>query len=577
MTEDQKKKLEKATVDMGINIGIAMGYLGAKQDKSDDDTGLLREMDKIAIQMGLLKDPEDYLIENEAPEGVLTAYLEAFYSRIIKETAKVTGASEEQIANKESRTPEQESVLLEISGRATITRIQKYLDSDFILANTNLRRAAKQQGQLEAENTQNAEDIGQGINFITRYYFATHPAIDPRESGNIGDAELADLYAILDRALAIKRKEPHKSFYNAALDSIGVKFNKSKKATAREIGADMEIYKRALSITDKEYQYALTSRPNETAFISPVDKDFMDKLVFEKETGKISFLDSQASEADIKKAASGRKMELVKDLDIQLLRNIYTAIYNNQQSMNGGNVAVYLPSFCKAMGIDMATGKPNDIFGKIRQFSQCIGYTKNGSFYTLLNFSKYDKETNIITFDSPYMNMIIQQIAERNIRTSKKGITYFDPSHSFLIHSNIANERNKAAIEIVHRIIALLHQRGDGQRTRRGGKAAETFTNKTIKAHKKFIAIIKDIPTFYEKLTITDTKGNFLSYKKEQPCNTQLQRAFKKAYELLRTKTDAYNYFKNLNIPEIIPTITTLEKTLVITHNGIEENYKPIK
>ena len=59
----------------------------------------------------------------------------------------------------------------------------------------------------------------------------------------------------------------------------------------------------------------------------------------------------------------------------------------------------------------MATSNPNDLFGKINQYRNWIGFTKKG-FHSLLTFSEYDAETNDIVFDMPYINAIIKQIKE---------------------------------------------------------------------------------------------------------------------------------------------------------------------
>jgi hypothetical protein len=43
---------------------------------------------------------------------------------------------------------------------------------------------------------------------------------------------------------------------------------------------------------------------------------------------------------------------------------------------------------------------------------------------------------------------------------------------------------------------------------------------------------------------------------------------------LLKEKTDVYKYYNNLKIPEIIPTVTTLDQVLEISHTGINKDYK---
>ena len=65
------------------------------------------------------------------------------------------------------------------------------------------------------------------------------------------------------------------------------------------------------------------------------------------------------------------------------------------------------------------------------------------------------------------------------------------------------------------------------------------------------------------------------AYKSTADKNKALRRAFEKAYQLIKTKTDAGEYFIDLHIPEIIPTMSTLDDLLTITHHGINGDYKP--
>ena len=56
--------------------------------------------------------------------------------------------------------------------------------------------------------------------------------------------------------------------------------------------------------------------------------------------------------------------------------------------------------------------------------------------------------------------------------------------------------------------------------------------------------------------------------------NQTLKRHFSKAYKLMKTKTDFYKYFIDLEIPEIIPTKTTFETDVIkIKHNGKNKDY----
>ena len=69
--------------------------------------------------------------------------------------------------------------------------------------------------------------------------------------------------------------------------------------------------------------------------------------------------------------------------------------------------------------------------------------------------------------------------------------------------------------------------------------------------------------------------GRIKAYKSTADKNKALRRAFEKAYQLIKAKTDAGEYFIDLHIPEIIPTMNTLDDLLTITHHGINGDYKP--
>ena len=56
-----------------------------------------------------------------------------------------------------------------------------------------------------------------------------------------------------------------------------------------------------------------------------------------------------------------------------------------------------------------------------------------------------------------------------------------------------------------------------------------------------------------------------------------LDRKFKIAFKILKKKTDIYNYYIDLNIPNTPPTTKTLDNYLVITHKGINKEYKIIR
>lgn len=348
-------------------------------------------------------------------------------------------------------------------------------------------------------------------------------------------------------------------------------------------------------ITDKELKHALTPYQNSRAYIQQLDIDFFQQLEFDPENGAMNIKGNILETVTLKDIKTRSNL---KELDLPLLRSLYTTIYTYAEKIDTHTVTIYLPTLSKHLGINIRGDKPNDLFAKIMAFEHVIGVFDNGSFYRLLTFANYDRQTNSITFSSPYMNKILRTLTEVNTVTPPGGKRYLNPHHSYLVHGTIASERNKPAIEIVNAIVTLLHQRGIDKTSKTNLTA--TILKKTVKQaireefngaeddtkseeqptttimRKKISAIIEEIPILTEALEspVIDKFTNLPKDKTARDKNQTLERAFSRAYILLKTRTDIYKYFNNLTITEIIPTISTIDQLIEISHNGINEQYK---
>jgi len=318
-------------------------------------------------------------------------------------------------------------------------------------------------------------------------------------------------------------------------------------------------------ITAKQHAHALTPVKNSTAYIQQLQADYIDTLIFDNETGRIQFKGENFHEEVTLQKLSTR--QAVKELDLPLLRSLYTVIYNNAEMIRGGEVSVYVPTLCRHLDIDIQTGKPAELFKKILAFKDVVG-VMGKSFYKMLEFSSYENETNIITFSSPYMNKILRALQNNpdyKVAIGKTG-GFMKPAHSFLIHGSIYKERNKPAIEIAISLVTLLQQRGEAKRFIRKDKKVTVERLPDTTAHIKFSTLIKGIPLLAETI---QEQGN------PQDRNRIIKRAFTGGFDLLRTQTDIYKYYLNLNIPDYIPTMTQLNRNLEMTHEGINPDYKP--
>ena len=117
-------------------------------------------------------------------------------------------------------------------------------------------------------------------------------------------------------------------------------------------------------------------------------------------------------------------------------------------------------------------------------------------------------------------------------------------SHSYLVHSSITKQRNKAAVENVNIIVTLIEQAGDNI--------------PRIKAS----TIIERNPQLQQRLETVKNKTDLL------------KTTFTKTWELLRTETDLLTTYKDIELPDpkdpaFIPTAKTVN-TLVFKfpHKG---------
>jgi hypothetical protein len=337
----------------------------------------------------------------------------------------------------------------------------------------------------------------------------------------------------------------------------------SKRSKAIQSGAVLDIGERALAITDRNYQFALSTKYNDTAYLVKMDKQFIESMEFEG--GSLSISNSTAATAKIRR---GNSLQEIESLDIQLLRSLFTAIYYNATKATEDTVTVYVPTLCKHLGVNITSGKAYPLFDKINSFSDVVGVFSDGSIFSLLKFIKYDKSNNTMTFASPYMNKIIYDISKKNNKVLKNGSKKKMPAYSYLIHSSIASERNKVAVEIVQVIVALVQQRGIDTRKSSNCKVDPADGKVITEAHIRFSTILEYIPTLQGRIEQSQT----VSAK-----NAQLRRAFTKAYDLLKTKTDIYQNYIDLNVPEIVPTAKTLEQSIVISHKGFNPQYRSRK
>lgn len=320
-----------------------------------------------------------------------------------------------------------------------------------------------------------------------------------------------------------------------------------------------------IAISDKKYQHALTTKKNKSAYIQVMTPNFFEKLDF---TGGVITWDKEV--AGVIKNNRRGSYEDIQDIDPALLTQIYTAAVKAHKSHSGFTITVYLYKFLREMGIDPGKNNAPDIMRKLQSFENCIGIMPGtGIIAKLFSIIEINATDNTMTFAVPYIFRLIDELESKNKieRKTKDGdIEYIAPYHNMLVYSTIGNERNKTAVELVYLIIAGLHQRGTPPDAKTYAKRNMQHEDPRLVTYQtSFNTLLND--TTYLKKRVD-------AYKNTADKNKALRRAFEKAYQLIDTKTDAGEYFIDLKISKIIPTMSTLDDKLTITHHGINGDYR---
>lgn len=306
------------------------------------------------------------------------------------------------------------------------------------------------------------------------------------------------------------------------------------RAKALEAGAYSKIPSSLAIPTLQPYQFGMSLYKNGSAYLQPLKTT--DGLKFK--SGKIYFADMKLiSEVELKNM---RTKEGIQNIDLATLRIFYsiilTAFEETKRTKLNDVITMYVPDLAEYLGMrrNLSKREINQVIEKAQSFHNIVGVLhemRNGSptqsLYPVLNFEGYNDKNNTIAFSSPYMNYLIRTIynlslqrdkaGKAKLRKSGKPLTL--PSHSYLIDSSIAKERNKAAVENVVLIVTLIEQAGGG------------LPNMSLKT------LIERNVQLAERLDSDPQHRAQL-----------LKRVFTKTWELLKEKTDLVNRYEDLRI-----------------------------
>lgn len=175
-----------------------------QREPSDrEELDMITYMQLLQFRIDALKDPEAALIKY-APEAVRAELLSDMqasrFARFVNEVAAKTGADPEQIANKETRTQEQQALLNQAAVQSQITRMEQLAKSLYLQAVALLSFDAISSATYN-QDEQNTKKIADSLEYFiadssATYFFAQHRSIDPLSSGTLTQEQQEDLKTI---------------------------------------------------------------------------------------------------------------------------------------------------------------------------------------------------------------------------------------------------------------------------------------------------------------------------------------------------------------------------------------------
>lgn len=292
----------------------------------------------------------------------------------------------------------------------------------------------------------------------------------------------------------------------------------------------------------KGYSAALTGYKDEKGFIEPLsDPDFFKNN--EIIGGNIVRVDGQMMRLE---DVATKKEIALKDYDAPLLYGMFSIFY---YAMRDGwfdthdNVTIKKSQLSQFFNVRLAGENTYPLSAKLWQFNTFAGTIPGKGKMPLMAVIMEDDET--VEVASAFLRNFVRGLqGPLTIEHNTKGRTKAhktSPHADFLWKSSTVSERQKLAFLVGREITALLFKAPNSP-------------------HIKFKTIIERVPQLAAQID---------AQERAKDKNIVLRRAFSKAYELIRTKSDAYDYWIELEIDPFIPTTSRLDECLKIKHKGI--------
>lgn len=387
---------------------------------------------------------------------------------------------------------------------------------------------------LDAEDAPEAEgnSLIEALRILATAYSDTNGGIDAIISDDGTTFDLppeaeADINALVDEYRAFHNSSGAESFIVTAQLFAKGRFHTTDTH-------DIIISDRITAISLRDFQFALTTRPNPTAFIAPLGTGAFTRFRYDDATGQVINVKTRQPVQETQTPAETASMmktqaDTVTTPDFVLLMALYSVLLRNAERFEGDNIIVPIRAFARELGVDLGggVGHVKDLEKRFQAYDPYVGWINGQGLFAVLKFIKRDDTNGTMTFSAPYLNRLLTIVQQRGTRTFKSGRKTF-LGHNELVHTSIYEERDQTAAAIVIHICDLLLQ--NAQQPKKG--------DTHVISHIAFstLADYAELAPRVERTAATREK-------------TRMIRAcFTRALKMLRTRSDAYQYFDGLEL-----------------------------
>lgn len=272
---------------------------------------------------------------------------------------------------------------------------------------------------------------------------------------------------------------------------------------------------------------------------------------------------------------------IATDVNPAIIRWLAKTVYINRVRGIYHETRIYIPSQLKELGIDARPRATKDEkkLSRIEARQQFVDENiismledvwgrlpGDSEEYKVFTVFSRDPESEMLSFTSPFLqNLVIALLEKETAKREAGDFRYLNLND--LVLASAASEQNQAAVEMmIHLTNGVLRRGVDPDSKLEQNKKKKFKDEHTVTYRTSCSSLIEKCPLMLARLESLDTSSKRTQF---------IKRSFNAMYRMLRSKSALYDYYLDVTVTEILPTMSTLDNSMiVITHHGMNPEYR---